>query len=185
MKYEATAILLAGGKSTRMGMDKRFLLINGRPLVYRLLDDLERRFTNIIVSANDREILAECHWPIVPDISPGLGPLQGIIAGLHRTTTNKNFVLACDLPCIEWPLVERCLHALQLATIAVPQLADGNLEPLFAAYAKDALPILEAADTRGEAAIHQIIESAPNVARIPIGQPIRNLNTPDDLQTLG
>ncbi|MBS3873488.1 MAG: molybdenum cofactor guanylyltransferase [Firmicutes bacterium] len=98
MEETGTAIILAGGLSTRMGFSKEALLINGERLLYSLHDTLRRRFEQIIVVSNTLEDSEKRMLEVVRDELVGLGPLGGIHAGLKTAKSRYSYVLACDMP---------------------------------------------------------------------------------------
>ncbi|MBI5308885.1 MAG: molybdenum cofactor guanylyltransferase [Planctomycetes bacterium] len=83
---EVTAIILAGGKSQRMGSNKALLKYGDTTFIERQIARLSKIFHEIILSANDASIYAHLPLPVVPDVIPGKGPLGGICAGIMRAT---------------------------------------------------------------------------------------------------
>ena len=86
---DATAVVLAGGRSTRMGRDKAFLDLAGKPLIARVLDVLLPLFREVLVSGPRRPPYDGLGLPLVPDIVPGRGPLSGLHAGLVSNTVPR------------------------------------------------------------------------------------------------
>ena len=134
----ATAILLAGGRSGRMGRDKALLPIRGRPLLQYIYEQLEPSFDEVLVSASDAAAYAFLGTRVVPDRIPGLGPLMGIASCLLASRNELNFVVACDMPVIDLPRVRRMLAEAEGYDVVVPRDVDGHWEPLFAIYRKTA-----------------------------------------------
>jgi len=92
-----SAVLLAGGKSSRMGCDKAFLKIDGEPLWRRqlnVLEELEPRKIFIAGPACDEW----CNFEILPDAAEDSGPLGGLTSALRACPTPLLFALAVDLP---------------------------------------------------------------------------------------
>ncbi|NCU32376.1 MAG: molybdenum cofactor guanylyltransferase, partial [Candidatus Moranbacteria bacterium] len=110
VKEKATAIVLAGGKSSRMGEDKSLLPVNGRPLIAHIVDQLRDRFDEIIIGANDPEKYAFLNLPVVTDIEKDKGPLMGIYSCLNASTNDVNFVTACDIPVMNTKLISDMLQ---------------------------------------------------------------------------
>ena len=96
MQEVGTAIILAGGKSVRMGFDKECLVINGESLLYSLYSSLKTRFNQVIVVSNTLDMSSADGFTVVRDELPGLGPLGGIHAGLRVAQSRYSYVLACD-----------------------------------------------------------------------------------------
>ena len=93
-----TAIILAGGKSSRMGFDKQFLQVDDRRIMDNLILKLEEEFDEIIIVTNKTEKYKDYKHKIVKDIIVGKGPLSGIHVGLRESSSNYAFVIACDMP---------------------------------------------------------------------------------------
>src|SRR3974377_2140775 len=94
-----TAFVLAGGKSSRMGRDKAFLVFRGQTLLERALQSL-RAVTSKVYVVGAREKFCS-FGPVVEDVYPDRGPLAGIHAALSTSDTELNLVLAVDMPLIE------------------------------------------------------------------------------------
>lgn len=98
MKQFGTAIILAGGKSSRMGFDKQFLKVNERRLMDSLINKLKKHFVEIIIVTNKPESYIGLSHRITKDILIDKGPLGGIHAGLRISCSKYAFVVACDMP---------------------------------------------------------------------------------------
>lgn len=138
---DAAAIILAGGKSTRMGANKALLEIENRRLIRRIADELVGEFAEVIIVANDPEPYKELGFKVTGDILPGRGPLIGIHAGLSVSPYRLNFFTACDMPFINGPLVAYMVEETGDADALVPKI-DGLWQPLFAVYSRDCLPAI-------------------------------------------
>lgn len=185
-----TGVALAGGRASRMGRDKAALLIEGQPMVTRVVERLRQALTSVIVIGPSNLAALEPGAPVIPDALPGLGPLGGLATSLDAIDTGWLFLVACDMPFIQ-PALIRHIVALALATPeaeAVALRAPGGLEPLHAAYRRDitAQVAHELASTRpsmrGLLNRLRVIEVAPEeVARLdPRNLSTFNANSPDD-----
>lgn len=94
----STAIVLAGGQSTRMGFDKQLLRIHERSLMDSIVNNLKEEFEEIIIVSNRPELYGDFKDTIVEDILKFKGPLGGIHSGLSITKSQYAFVVACDMP---------------------------------------------------------------------------------------
>ncbi|MHC4460589.1 MAG: molybdenum cofactor guanylyltransferase [Planctomycetota bacterium] len=139
MREKATAIILAGGDSGRMGTDKSMLLIKDRPIVETISEQLRGTFDQILISTNEADKLAFLGFEIIPDRIPGQGPLMGIASSLKASANEANFVVACDIPHIDLTYVRRMLAEAEDTDIVIPTTGDEKYEPLFAVYRKSAL----------------------------------------------
>lgn len=133
---EATGIILAGGKSSRMGKNKALLEIKGKTVIENVVAELQSAVNNIIIVTNSFEDYQFLGLPMVEDLWKGKGPLAGIQAGLEASSTEKNLVVACDMPFISAKLGTVLLDHLAHYQVAVPEIFN-QLHPLFAAYRKE------------------------------------------------
>jgi len=132
----ATAFVLAGGKSSRMGADKAFLELGGRTLLARALEVAAAAAFEVRI-VGDKAKFAP-FGKVVNDIYPGCGPLGGIHAALMSTTTGSNVMLAVDLPFIGCNFLQYLLaeSVRAKAVVTVPRIG-GVLQPLCAVYRKE------------------------------------------------
>jgi molybdopterin-guanine dinucleotide biosynthesis protein A len=182
------AFILAGGKSSRMGADKAFVILNGRTLLQRALDVACSVTPNVrIVGPADK---FAPFGPVVEDIFPGCGPLAGIHAALRATDTGLSFILAVDLPFVPPALIRFLIGKAQDSTcsITLPRV-DRRWQPLCAAYRRSFADLAEHSlrDSRyridrlfAETGV-QIIEEDELQASGFSTQLFRNLNTPEEL----
>jgi len=183
IKEKATAIILAGGSSGRMGADKSLLPIKSKPIIECICEQLRDSFEQILISANEADKLAFLGFEIVPDKQTGQGPLMGIASALEASENELNFVVACDIPDIDLKFVKRLLTEAQEADIVIPTTdANEKLEPLFAVYRKSTLKAINEVLASGGRKISDIF-SRCNVRYIKMetGQ-ITNLNTMDEYE---
>jgi molybdopterin-guanine dinucleotide biosynthesis protein A len=138
---DAAAIILAGGKNTRMGTNKALLEIENRQLIRRIIDEVAGGFREIIIVTNEPEQYGQFAVRLTGDLMPGAGPLGGIHAGLTVTPYRFNFIIACDMPFINGPLAAHMLARTGDADALVPWI-DNKWQPLFAVYSRDCLPAI-------------------------------------------
>jgi molybdopterin-guanine dinucleotide biosynthesis protein A len=174
----ATAVILAGGGSTRMGEDKSLLPIDGQPLIQRLYELLRQGCDEVLISANDPDRFAFLQAPVVPDREPGQGPLMAIASALDRAKHELCFVVACDLPGVDGARVRRLLREAIGFDAVVPMTADGHIEPLYAVYRKTFLPAANAVLAAGSRKVKDGIDRAHvNYVRDVAESELHNLNT--------
>ena len=133
-----TAIILAGGKSQRMGSNKAFLKYGNTTFIEHQVMMLSKIFDEIILSANDANAYTSLKLPIVSDIMPGKGPLSGICAGLKRAASSHAFVIACDMPFVDEKLIHYLRSQINGYDVVVPKSSRG-LEPMHAFYSKNCI----------------------------------------------
>ncbi len=136
-----SAVVLAGGKSSRLGADKSLLLLAGQPLIVRTIQQLAVLSDDLIVVTNTPERLEPLGMAVrlVTDERPGEGSLMGIYSGLKAARHPYALVVACDMPFLNPPLLHYMLSVAPDHDVVVPRLA-GMLEPLHAVYSRTCLP---------------------------------------------
>ena len=146
MTLEATAVVLAGGKSRRLGRDKAVEPVGGLPLIQRVLARLAQVAGDAVVVVNDESRASELPLPdavrAAVDLFPEGGSLGGIYTGLRAAKTEWAVAVACDMPFLNVPLLEHILSQRERADVVVPVL-EGRPEPTHAAYSKACLPHME------------------------------------------
>ena len=187
--YEFSAVLLAGGRSTRMGRDKASVEFAGEPLWRRQLATLRATGADeLLISGRTDGPYAEGGVRIIEDISPDAGPLAALEAVLPRITTACAIVLAIDLPAMHADFLTVMVKiALEKNRSVVPEFG-GLFEPLAAVYAPDILPLV-VSHLRGPDRSMQHFLRAAAKAGLVIAHPLkrdelalfRNLNSPEDI----
>ena len=176
-----TALVLAGGKSSRMGQDKTSLEIQGSTLLDRACHSLMPFFDQIIVSAADASVSCPAHCELAVDLASGQGPLMGICSALQKSKNHINFVVACDIPQIHLPTIRGLLSWTDTHDIVMPSFKINTSEPLFAVYTKDVLPIVQQALESGKRRIAEIFPRCKTkILSYEDGGWYFNINTPDD-----
>tara|TARA_B100001939_G_scaffold71955_1_gene60171 strand:- start:597 stop:1181 length:585 start_codon:yes stop_codon:yes gene_type:complete len=134
-KKHITGIILAGGKSSRMGTDKALFVLNGSTFLDHIIRALEPLVDEILIVSND-ERHSKYNLKRVRDTIADAGPISGLHAGLTNSATENNLVMSCDIPLIETSMLEVLLQNNE-DDIDVIQLADANrVHPLIALYKK-------------------------------------------------
>ncbi|AZU64654.1 molybdenum cofactor guanylyltransferase [Neobacillus mesonae] len=133
---QAAAIILSGGKSSRMGTNKSLLKINNKMNIERIRDKIKPVFDDIILVTNDSQAYEFLGVKMTGDQYPGMGPLAGLHAGLEASSHEVNLVVACDMPFVSAELAEIMVSYCRDVDAVVP-VVDGKEHPLFAVYKKD------------------------------------------------
>jgi molybdopterin-guanine dinucleotide biosynthesis protein A len=185
------AVVLAGGRSTRMGAEKALLPLAGRPLIAHVVERLRPQVAELIISANGEAArFASLDCAVVADPPPALGdgPLSGVGAALAFARRRGFSLLAtapCDAPFLPRDLVARLAAAIAArgASVAVAQSARG-LEPMFALWRDSAAGEIAAEFARGAASPRAVMArlGAAPVFFAPVDgeDPFANLNTRED-----
>lgn len=175
-----TGIVIAGGRSSRMGQNKALIQYNG----VRLIDNAIKmliNFTDIVLVSSNEE-LKYIQYPIIEDEFDNLGPIGGLYSCLLASKTDCNLVIPCDVPNISVNLYRELLGDCEKYDAVIPVLPDGKYEPLVACYNKSILPLIEDAIRAIDYKMVNLINRA-NVkfVRVDDTKQFKNINTPDDL----
>jgi molybdopterin-guanine dinucleotide biosynthesis protein A len=180
LKENATAIVLAGGQSRRMGRDKAMLRVRGKPLIEHICDQVRPHFKEVIVSAAGPETYRSLGVRVVPDRKPGEGPLMGMASALAASGTDMNLVVACDIPEINIPFARRMLREADGYDAVVPRRRT-LIEPLFAVYRKNTVGLMEDLLAMGERRIRPLYARCKTrFVPLPRSRWLKNLNTKEE-----
>lgn len=181
-----TGIVLAGGKSTRMGRDKSLLEWGGMRLIDRAISVIRPLCDNILISTSNPS-LAYLGFPLVSDIHHGIGPIAGLHAAMRYSRTSRNLVIPCDTPLVTVDVFER-LFAIASAAhppACVAGTEDGFIEPLIGCYHRSALPVLEEQIQRHDFKLHNALtRMGANVEIFPDKRLFWNINTKADISEI-
>ncbi len=190
MEIEVSGVLLAGGKSRRMGEDKRHLLVGEQTLLERGLAVLHSTFQDaLVVIAQDSPPLdIEAH--VVRDLVPDCGSLGGLYTGLMQAATPYIFVVACDMPFLDPAVIAQFTNRRTDVDIVMAKLAS-RIHPMHALYSKRCLPVVERMIQARQLKIQEMVsDRSLHVCYVteddlrtidPSGRSFQNVNTPADL----
>jgi molybdopterin-guanine dinucleotide biosynthesis protein A len=183
-----TAFILAGGRSTRMGIDKAFVTLNGQTLLIRALDVARSITPNVRIVGDPAKFSPFA--PTVADIFTNCGPLAGIHAALRSSPTELNLILAVDVPFVSTALLHYLIQCADtnVALVTVVQTG-GGYQPLCAIYRRAFAEIAEQSlqagrykiDTLFAATTTQTITEKELETAGFSSNLFRNLNTPKEL----
>lgn len=184
-----TGIVLAGGKSSRMGFNKALIEFGGKRLIDATVDCLARLFPEVLIIANDPPLYAYLGVKVIPDLIPESGSLGGIYTGLSAASDPACFFVACDMPFLNANLITLLVREAEGWDVVVP-LVEGELQPLHAVYAKACLPFMKEAIDAG---VLKIARFFPKVKVKIIEEPVlravdphllgfMNVNTPLEIE---
>lgn len=140
---DMTGIILAGGKSSRMGgNNKAFLAFHGKPLIERTVEVLRDLFPEILIVTNSPLEYLSFDCRIVTDVVKGKGALGGIFSGLIFASNEHCFVTACDLPFLNSDFIRFMAERVREVDIVVPRCIEG-FQPLHAFYSRRLIPAME------------------------------------------
>src|SRR5690606_8792720 len=134
-KKNITGIILSGGKSSRMGTDKGFLMYNGKSFIQHSIDALKPFVKDIMIVSNNTDYDA-FGLNRIEDAIENAGPLAGVYSGLKQSKTNYNFVLSCDIPLINSTILQKLIDAMDDDSEIIQIESQGKTMPLIALYKK-------------------------------------------------
>jgi molybdopterin-guanine dinucleotide biosynthesis protein A len=136
-----TSIVLAGGKSLRLGRSKCLETLNGKSLIERVIKRLKSVSSRILIvtSQEQLDLPATCEAEVVVDFYPDKGPLGGIYTGLLASDSSYTLAVACDMPFLNIELLRYMIELSPAFDAVVPRLGEGKVEPLHAIYSKNCL----------------------------------------------
>jgi len=185
----AAAYVLAGGRSSRMGTDKAFLELAGKPLIVSAVKLAREAVGDVKIVGDPRKFAA--FGPVIEDVYRDRGPLGGIHAALTNSAAEWNLILAVDLPFVPAQFLKYLLARAESsgATVTVPSVG-GYFQPLCAVYRKPFLSVADRGLSQGTNKIDQLFRevtlcTVSEVDMIASGFDsliFRNLNTPEEWQ---
>jgi molybdopterin-guanine dinucleotide biosynthesis protein A len=191
METEVTGVLLAGGKSRRMGEDKRHLVVGEQTLLERGLAVLQSVFCEVLVVIAQDSPPLSIDARVVRDLVPDCGSLGGLYTGLTQATTPYIFVVACDMPFLNQTAIAQFTSRRGAADIVMARLAD-RLHPMHALYSKRCVPALEEMIRERQFKIQEVVShsslrvhyvtEADLLTIDPSGHSFYNVNTMADLE---
>jgi molybdopterin-guanine dinucleotide biosynthesis protein A len=186
----AAAIILAGGKSSRMGRPKALVPFDGQPLIAHLVRWLKQSFDKLIIVAAPEQELPKLSATLVRDDLPYRGPVGGIYYGLRAAGEEFAFVTSCDAPFLNLSLVRFLTTRILHCDVVVPYW-EGRFQPLHAVYRTSVAPLLAEQLERNELRPVSLFERVRTL-RIheneirrfdPDGRSFLNMNSPEDYRT--
>ena len=181
LSEDATAIILSGGRSQRMGQDKGMLLIGGIPLIGKIAEQLHGSFKEVLVSGDPQKYdFPNTH--AVPDLEADCGPLMGLLSTLRASRSELNWVTTCDMPEPNLTFVRKMIRNIGDYDAVVPVDTVGRKQPLIGLYRKRVAGAIEQRIAQDQWSILGLVESI-RTEYIPLTSGwYKNLNTPQDYQ---
>jgi molybdopterin-guanine dinucleotide biosynthesis protein A len=184
-----TGVILAGGKSNRMGQNKALMSLGGKRLVDRVVEVMRSVFDDLLMVTNTPGVYADLDLPMVRDVWPEKGSLGGVYSAIYHVATSYCLVVACDMPFLQAAVLRYLITQINDYDVVVPDVL-GELQTLHAIYSKACLQPIE---RRLEMHRLRIIGFFPDV-RVrtvtaselepydPALLAFQNLNTPEEFQ---
>jgi molybdopterin-guanine dinucleotide biosynthesis protein A len=154
-----TSIILAGGKSSRLGRSKALQVIESKSLIQWVVDRLATFSTEIIIATAHGEAIpcsSAVRIKTVADTYPGKGPLVGIYSGLIASSSSRAIVVGCDTPFLSVGLLEYMTQTLAEFDVALPRIGE-MIEPLCAVYSKNCVAPIQKLLEQNELRISKLL----------------------------
>lgn len=179
------ALILTGGKSTRMGTDKASLVFENQTQVHRLQQLLESSVNQVFVSCRKDQVVSTDLEKIY-DSEEGMGPLGGIKMAFRSHPNHAWLVVACDLPLIDEEVIEELIsqRSVKHTATAFFNNETGFAEPLISIWEpKSYMRIMEFEALGYTCPRKMLINSNTRLIKPTVSQKLMNVNTPEDLET--
>lgn len=180
------AFILAGGKSSRMGVDKGLVHLDGKPMIQYIIDTLESLKLPIQIVSNNSEY-KNFGYPVFEDLIKDKGPIGGIYTVLSVSDSEVNLILSCDTPFVNTDLIERLIAQSKNQNVTISEF-EGRRHPLIGIYSKSGIKMLESQIEKDELKL-SIANELLNVKVVPmddlngiLAHAFDNINTQEELK---
>jgi molybdopterin-guanine dinucleotide biosynthesis protein A len=184
---EITGIILAGGKSQRMGTDKGLLLLNGKPFISHIYEALKPIVGDNIVVVSSNADYDAFGYKRIEDLIADKGPVGGLYTALKQSKTKLNLVLSVDVPMVSTELLEWLVQNHDDSYLITQVQANEKASPLIAVYDRALRILLEEHLAGNQLQLRALIDEV-NHKTIEIPQKwiahVQNINTDEDYKKI-
>ena len=185
-KQNITAIILAGGKSTRMGSDKGLMKLNNIAFVQHIIDAIKPHVNEILI-ISDNEKHDVFGLKRYNDVIANVGPLGGIYTGLYHSKTEVNLVISCDVPMLNSELISELLSNYSKEYDIIQTKSNEKTMPLIAIYHKACVTKAEKWIKEGKLRVREFVASR-KLKTVNLDKrfevQLLNINTPEQLKEI-
>ena len=182
-----TGIILAGGKSQRMGTDKGLLLLNGKPFIQHIYDAMKPVFGDNIVVVSSNADYDAFGYNRIEDLISDKGPVGGLYTALKQSKTKFNLVLSVDVPLITTELIQWLVDNHDDGYLVTQTQVEDKVSPLVAVYDRALRTLLGEHMAGNQLKLRDVIaEVSPQTLIIPkvwVKQ-LQNINTEEDYKKI-
>ena len=184
--YQVHGLILVGGKSQRMGVDKYGLKVNGVSLIDRAVEMLLPYVDKVYISKRRDQILPDQQVGVILDLYEHIGPMAGIWSAMDHNPLVSWLVYAVDLPKIQSRTIQELCDQYSLNfDVIVPYTGNANLQPTMALYNPSFSSVLNSAIIDQKYGLRRAIAKAHSKAyKTKYVEDFFNLNNPEDLEVL-
>ncbi|XOV69271.1 MAG: molybdenum cofactor guanylyltransferase [Fluviicola sp.] len=179
-----SGIILAGGKSSRMGQDKALMELKGIPMLQQVANGLKNYCNEIIIASNEQKHHAFGDIG-VSDNYQDSGPLAGLEAGLLAASNESCIVISCDAPLLTTEILDRLISETDQRVIVAS--CSGRVHPLIGIYTKGSLEIIQSQLEKKQLKMHDVLD-ALNAKCIDfpktLSEAFQNINTQEEWEQL-
>lgn len=186
MKNNVSCIILAGGKAERLGEDKALVLLDGKPLIKHVHDNVRQLFDDVVVVVKNDEqkdkIVEMLDAKVIADNNEISSPIAGIKEGVKHTSGEYVFVVACDMPLVDEAVANKLIEKVDGKVGCIVPKVNGGYEPICAIYKKTFFSNLDL-----EASLQKVIDAQHKkivVDMANLSEKFLNVNTELDLHKL-
>ena len=178
-----TGLIIAGGKSSRMGFDKTQILYNEKTFLENTIDLLLKFTDDILIVSNKN---TNIRYPFVQDEIKGIGPIGGIYTGLKNIKTELALIVPADLPFLSFESINFLINGYDDKNLACVFNNKGKLEAMVGIYHKKILPIIEELIEKKQYKLQILLQKsvAQQIDGSNFSRDFININTTDDLKFL-
>jgi molybdopterin-guanine dinucleotide biosynthesis protein A len=181
-------LVLAGGKSVRMGFDKGSINLYGKEQRYYVADLLKNHCSEVFISCRaDQQQEIDSSYKSITDTFTGLGPLGAILSAFRENPDKALLVIACDIPLLDNDTLQHLIANRNVSTIATAYESgfDGLPEPLITIWEPKSYPVLLAFLSQGYSCPRKVlINSDITLLKAPDPHALTNVNTPEDMEKI-
>lgn len=190
-----TGVILAGGRSRRMGRNKALMPLRQEPLIAHVVRQMQSVTDELLLITNEPDLYTSLKLPMYADILPDMGALGGIYTGLTYARNSTVICVGCDMPLLQPNLLSHLTTLLNNYDAVVPcvEAEDRSasiFQTLSAVYAKRCLPVIDSMLAGGELRVHALYDRVdtrvvqPKEWQLfdPQGLSFFNINTPEDFE---
>ena len=161
MKDFGSAVILCGGKSSRMGFDKCTIKVKNKPIIDIIAEELMQIFDNIVLVSNDLEKFRNSKYMVLEDIIKNSGPIGAIYTALKGANSKYVFITACDMPIISLDYIKYMIELIKSENVqGVVSYNSSFIEPLYAFYSTDMIGAFEIEIKKNNYKLHDVIKKS-------------------------
>lgn len=185
-KNNITGIILAGGKSSRMGTDKAILLLKEKTFIQHIIVAMKPLVNNMII-VSDNPNHEEFEIERIEDVIKDAGPLAGIYSGLQHSNTDYNLVVSCDVPLITTEVLRQLINNHEVNYDVIQLESHQKTMPLTAIYKKPCEQLIKDLLDKGERRVRYAVSQLTTKTLMlddKLSSALKNINTKEEFDAI-